>query len=408
MGQAERINKLLMDARLALDQYEQERKERGIDFNVFEILDINEVPTCRMLHALLDPKGKHGFGGLFLKLFLQNVLKQDTFSDKEINQAVVIREKSIITLSQEARRIDLYIRVGGRTFPIEVKLGAPDSGCQCYDYYHYVKDTDDPDAVIYYLTLDSHLPDAKSRNGLEIGKELRLISFEREIRDWLHRCLEQEEVRQSAAVRIAIEQFLDNINRLTGKRGEALAMKLIKDFETFKTADMIAESLQEMKIKKMKEVFKGIEEELGERGYKPILPTDYRGKIEKYYRQSTSTYPSLNYYVDEEKSLVLRIEADWNLYFGICQWDKANNCVAQKLEQNQEAVDAKAGEYLTKEASESYYRWEYLPDDDNPIHFKECVGSSYAELFNKEKRKDMINEICGAVERLLKVLWKKA
>ena len=149
-----------------------------------------------------------------------------------------------------------------------MKLHAPDSECQCYDYYIYAQDTD-PNTIIYYLTLDCHMPSDESRKGLAIGKELRLISFEREIRDWLKICLDKEEVQRCIAIKIIIEQFLDNINRLAGREGEELAMKMITDFETFKTANMIAESVQTRKTDMMKGVFREIEEKLKEYAHYP-------------------------------------------------------------------------------------------------------------------------------------------
>lgn len=415
MEQTEKINKLFENTKIVMHQYEQDRKKQGMDFNVFEILDIKEVMTCRMLHALLDPKGAHGCGGLFLKLFLQEVLDQGKFSDQEINNAVVIKEKSIPEKSitdtplSSIKRIDLYICVGKRAFPIEVKLHAPDSECQCYDYYMYAQDTD-PNTIIYYLTLDRHEPSDESRKELAIEKELRLISFEREIRDWLKECLKQEEVQRCIAIKTIIEQFLDNINRLTGREGEELAMKIITDFETFKTANMIAESVRIRKTDMMRDVFLGIEEELGKYTSYP----DYKDRVDKYYTQSKSTYPSLNYYLNEEKSLVMRIEVDWNLYFGICRWDKENKCVLQKLESDIEAMNEKIKEYMLEKympnETETFYRWGYLPAD-NPINFKTFDGS-YSALFDKDEYMNIINKICDTLKRVLDAMkeelnWKK-
>lgn len=396
MEQTEKIIKLFENTKILMQQYEQDRKKQGMDFNVFEILDIKEVMTCRILHALLDPKGAHGCGGLFLKLFLQEVLAQRMFSDQEINNAVVIKEKSITdTPMPSIKRIDLYICVGKRVFPIEVKLHAPDSECQCYDYYIYAQDTD-PNTIIYYLTLDCHMPSDESRKGLAIGKELRLISFEREIRDWLKMCLDKEEVQRRIAIKTIIEQFLDNINRLTGREGEELAMKIITDFETFKTANMIAESVQTRKTDMMKGVFREIEEKLKEYTCYP----DYKDRVDKYYTQSKSSYPSLNYYLNEEKSLVIRIEVDWKLYFGLCQWDEENKCVLQKLESDNEAMNVKIKEYMPNATdTETFYGWEYLPTD-NPIDFK-TFGGSYSNLFDEDKRKNIINKICDTLKSVL-------
>lgn len=407
MEQIEKINRLLENTKLIVNQYEQECKKKGADFNIFKILDAKEVLSCRMIRALINPQESHGYGSLFLKLFLKIVLKQESFSDEEINNATVSIEEAVEDLAEEsvkkmmrgARRIDLYICVGERAFPIEVKLHARDQDGQCYDYYWYVVNKKDPQTIIYYLTLDRHMPSEESRKGLREGKELRLISFAKEIVEWLEKCLEQ--VQQCTVMKIIIEQFMDNINRLTGNEGGNLAMEMITDFETFKAADIIAKSVQKIKTEKMKKLFEKIERSLKDRKYVPFY-ADYIEKVDKYYYQSTSTHPSLNYYLDEENSLVLRIEVDWNLFLGICQWDKENKRSLPHKPENEESVVMKTKGYLRQE-DDIYYGWEYLPfTQGEKINFKEFSGL-YAKLFDGDE--SIIKEICDQVETVLK-MWK--
>ena len=49
----------------------------NIGYNIFSVLEVetNEVIMCRMLADLLNPKGQHGCGDVFLRSFLEKVIK---------------------------------------------------------------------------------------------------------------------------------------------------------------------------------------------------------------------------------------------------------------------------------------------------------------------------------------------
>lgn len=53
------------------------------EYSIFNVLEIKakEVVMCRFLADLLSPEGQHGCGILFLKSFLQDVLKEYRMSD---------------------------------------------------------------------------------------------------------------------------------------------------------------------------------------------------------------------------------------------------------------------------------------------------------------------------------------
>ena len=88
---------LLEKAKAILHLRSQQPKKTGDDFNIFAVLQLNEVDHCRMLFELLDPKGSHGMGDCFLRSFFDMVLKKPYSSGIS-----VYREKST-----EYGRIDL-------------------------------------------------------------------------------------------------------------------------------------------------------------------------------------------------------------------------------------------------------------------------------------------------------------
>ena len=65
------LKKLLLDAKRISDHQEEISTLKGENFNVFSILKMeskeNETHSA-FLGELLNPKGSHGFGSLFLKL----------------------------------------------------------------------------------------------------------------------------------------------------------------------------------------------------------------------------------------------------------------------------------------------------------------------------------------------------
>jgi hypothetical protein len=108
---------LLENVKNIVDQQEEKHKADAFDFNIFSITGIQykELPVCSFLRELLDPKGCHMQGNLFLETFIRQVLNQDSFSESDLAKAKVFQE----ILIAKDRRIDVLISVGNRIFPIE-------------------------------------------------------------------------------------------------------------------------------------------------------------------------------------------------------------------------------------------------------------------------------------------------
>jgi hypothetical protein len=395
MNEMENMQKLLNEVSVILECNEEKRRASGLDFNILQVLGVSskEVPVCRLICELLNPHGSHGKGILFLESFLKNVLKQSDFSADEMKSAVITKEELI----DNDRRIDLFVRIAGRVFPIEVKLYAPDQERQCVEYYEYAKRYDES-AVIYYLTLDRHEPSTDSKGYLKPGEgePLQLISFADEIAIWLQDCLEKNEIRQNRVLQPVLEQFLDVINLMTGRNREEIAMQiknLIVDKDTFRAANAISAELPTIKAKMMKKVFADIKEELREaKKIKPIY-ADYNKKACDYYEQKGSNWPSLNYSLNKEKTLVLRIEIDHCLYYGVCNWDVSNNSNLYKSDADKEIeqmVESKVPTY-TSQKSDVFYFWKYLPE--KKIDFRGC-NEEYMKLYDEQLYATMMNNIC--------------
>ena len=110
------------------------------EYNIFSVLEIQgkEVLTCRFLADLMNPRGQHGQGASFLRLFLDDVLGMPVNSEEELKDAVVTTEYLI----DKERRIDIVIELGQRFIPIEVKIYEGEQKSQCYDYYTFARTRD--------------------------------------------------------------------------------------------------------------------------------------------------------------------------------------------------------------------------------------------------------------------------
>lgn len=191
-------------------------RETGRDFNVFEILNIHrrEVTThTPMLAELLDPKGRHGQGALFLNIFLAHLDKT--------NRGVALNTKGTnVTLHQElyiggktetsGGRIDIVINDSNDfTVLIENKIDACDQENQLLRYHNYCKT-----APILYITLDGKKPnpDQVSEDDLKEWP-VHSLSYRVDIKEWLQNCI--KEVANIPTVRDGIAQYLTLVKNIT-------------------------------------------------------------------------------------------------------------------------------------------------------------------------------------------------
>ena len=128
----------------------------GKNFNIFKVCEIGEkeVLICRFIYQLINPKGLHNQGDVFLRKFITDVLG-GVISDSENKDSgkLIITESELSKVRvykefviKNNRRIDLLIETNEHTIPIEVKIFAGDQENQCNDYLKYSKKS-----TLYYL-----------------------------------------------------------------------------------------------------------------------------------------------------------------------------------------------------------------------------------------------------------------
>lgn len=200
-------------------KYDEIAKLSGEHFNIFSLLklDGNEVRLhSAFIGELLNPKGSHGMGELFLKHFIQ-LLKIPDFN---IQNSKVFIEKNVGIISNDKNdggRIDIVIEdTNGHGIIIENKIFASDQDNQLFRYYNYGRSSYPKGFHLYYLSLFGNEPRKNSTCGkLLINDDFQTISYKEQILTWLHEC-RKESVTHSM-LRETLSQYINLIKHLTGQ-----------------------------------------------------------------------------------------------------------------------------------------------------------------------------------------------
>lgn len=382
---------LLNEIKLIGDKYDLINKKTGGYFNIFEIASIgtNEVIVCRVLYELLSPKGSHYQGRLYLKSFIKEVLKVD-ISDEELNTANVYREYII----DNNRRIDLVIQTKDKFIPIEVKIYSGEQKNQCYDYYKKAINSN-----VYYITRFGDAPSEYSLKTLSNNK-VTLISFERDILDWLDTCLREKETIMIAPIREIILQLSAMIRKFTNKMEDEKEMDiknvLMKSPDNMRSAIEIQKSVDSCKIELMKKLFEGIEKKISKTKLNNGFDYAYNNysKLYRFYDKKQSTWPGISYLyrkgVEPNIDIWVRLEIDNRIFIGFCIV-KDGTC---------------GGEALTTERKKQLFgdlkfydkSWwvadEFImqSDENEPPNFKD-INEAFIQLFDDNKLNNFI-DIC--------------
>lgn len=194
------------------NQRQRDRKE-ATRFNVFDLIDPAENKLSDVLADLLDPKGKHGQGDLFVRLlFKQLELGSDAKLTKD---AAVHREAPTHGILKYLRRIDVLVEAG-ILLAIENKVDSIEQHEQVKDYLEHLRyctRVRSAPSVLIYLTRDGRLPESISREVVDqevAAKRLCCWSYCQHLRAWLEECRIQCEAPR---IRDFLSDFVRYIER---------------------------------------------------------------------------------------------------------------------------------------------------------------------------------------------------
>lgn len=247
------IKKVFRETKRVIKHQQELSEAKGDHFNLFSVLDIETKENkthSAFLAELLNPKGSHKMGSIFLKLFIDTIRhnkKMEPNSDNvfQSNTAFVKVEYTIpgaIKLYNEkgedkskasGGRIDIYLKDGNKNIiSIENKIHASDQEAQIQRYCNHKPSKN----TVYYLTLKGEDPTDYSCLKLKAGEDFFNISYRDDIVEWLELCL--KEVPNFTGLREAINQYILLIKKLTNTLDTKTEKELF---------DIISDNLEESK-----------------------------------------------------------------------------------------------------------------------------------------------------------------
>lgn len=276
--QLQDIKKLLKDVGKNIEKSKEIARLKGENFNIFSILGIETKENkthSSFIASLLNPKGKHGLGDTFLKLFYETILTKgigiDLTDDKkqivEYLKHDIVEVKTEVSIGKinyddvEGGRVDISLQGNNRNIFIENKIYAGDQHLQIA---RYIKNKE---TLVFYLTLFGDEPSKGSSGKYKVNEDFFLLSYNEDIKNWLEKC--QKEASDYPIIRETIKQYLILIKKLTGQLTTQKEMEEIKELikKNFENANIIVNNFEEVKIeivdKFIKEIKRKLENNLG-------------------------------------------------------------------------------------------------------------------------------------------------
>jgi len=261
-------------------KHKEVAKITGENFNIFNVLQLHasEVKTHSALLAdLLSAKGSHGQGDLFLRLFIEEMDKEN-IANFAMEKSEAFLEKHIGPLNEERTeggRIDILIEdVNKKRIIIENKIYAGDQKNQLLRYYNF-----DKTASLFYLTLSGNPPsDASTGKGSIRAEDFKCISYEFDILRWLRKC--KKETVSLPVIRETLTQYINLIEQLTNQATGEKMHKEIRDLIRSSTLNILdaiilcAGELQSIIDETRKDFFRIGAEKLKKYKDKPLIESD--------------------------------------------------------------------------------------------------------------------------------------
>jgi hypothetical protein len=169
------------------DQRAKDRVEASV-FTVFEWIKPDENRLSDIFADLLDAEGIHGQG----ELFLAELLRVAGVPLVEgLDQAQAWREDETWLIDNPLRRIDISVDLPRFGIGIENKPWASDQADQVADYVKHMRLRHGERFLFLYWSGQGSVPSSlgrEERETLERRSQLRVWSYNGELREWLEAC----------------------------------------------------------------------------------------------------------------------------------------------------------------------------------------------------------------------------
>lgn len=165
-----------------------EAQSQAQDFNVFDFIAPSENVLSDILAFLLNPKGSHGQGPLFLEILFSRSCPGMVF---ELERADIAREALTYSIKKNRRRLDIRVSLPNFVLAIETKKFTGEGNNQISDYADHLGNVSSDRFCLIFLTRtgdDAVSIDPARSKELQRNGKLNLWSWETDIPTWLDGC----------------------------------------------------------------------------------------------------------------------------------------------------------------------------------------------------------------------------
>jgi hypothetical protein len=190
----EELNRFFNGAKRKVELAEQLDRTEASGFNVFDLIRPDENRLSEVLALLLNPRGAHGQGDLFLRLLIAELDAE--LSTKHTKHATVQREAPTRRIDKYRRRMDVLVDADDLVV-IENKVNAAEQPEQVKDYLEHLRRCTQGRSVrstLIYLTPGGRPPESIDREVVDqeiASNRLRCWSYGKHLREWLEACRSQ-------------------------------------------------------------------------------------------------------------------------------------------------------------------------------------------------------------------------
>lgn len=238
----------------------------GAGFNAVTLLRPNECDISRVIATLLDPRGSHGHGEIFLEEFLLMVRQVLPVKHwKAWMTSSQFRGVALEEMTIHGRRLDTVLRLGNGCLGIENKPWTGDQERQLSDYAEHLERKSPGNWLLLYLCnwepSNSSLPPSEALERRSRGQFLRLDFAA--VATWIMRC--KELCRDPH-----LGYFLQDLNGYlrTAINNQTMAIhnspisSLLESREQFETALAVAVAVAHVKAERVNQLHDQLLEEL--------------------------------------------------------------------------------------------------------------------------------------------------
>ncbi|KAA9325167.1 PDDEXK-like family protein [Adhaeribacter soli] len=384
--------------KIGIIDFKYEKLRHQNNFNIFSILKskTDEVHLhSRFIAELLNPKGTHKQGVVFLEAFLKLIECSDFPAQGT-------------TVLNEYRKIDLLIRNGKKAIIIENKIWAGDQKDQLYRYYQTMLAEGATEIKLIYLTLEGREPSNYSLGPLqgnqELDKFLTLLSYDTDINKWLDNCI--KEVALVPVIRETLVQYKGIINDLTGNamsNDEMLEIiKLLSSNDNILKAAKIARNWVHVKWYTEWDFWNDLEKEIAAEctilPYHKFNGDKLDGAIHKRRNKNFWYGITIELIKNNSESVCLMIErGDRTLYYGLII-----------LEDGKDRKDCNAPEYaalrnqIKPNSDDTNKNWLGYKYFSIPINFERFKDDTTLKLANPDFRKKYVASLWTEIKAYIK------